>query len=360
MLQKNFYLSKRGRVWYARLRDPKTREIKGQVSTGQTNRTRAEQWAQAEYDKAESKAGTSKADYRAWIDRFYTTNCPHISTLTDKNRTIGDSTIKQNRKYIEKVILHDQICDIHMGEIGRADVLDFKDRIIALKGRTRTAQMIFSIFCTSLKEAVERGLLDVSPASGVPKIAYQEQTRRALAFPDIMRILDPKYWDDFNAWRGVKTAAFTGMRTGEVCGLQWQWVDNPKDRITICNNRPARLGKDKDPKWGKTRVTIYPKQVREILEPLRQDTGYVFAVDGGPMPYDMIHDALDRACIRAEVRATMHQLRHSLQTKLRGDGLPDDLLRGMFGWVDESTQDNYTHRELYDLTPLETAVSELV
>lgn len=52
----------------------------------------------------------------------------------------------------------------------------------------------------------------------------------------------------------------------------------------------------------------------------------------------------------------MHQFRHSLQTHLRGQGVPDDLLRGVFGWSDSKVQDNYTHRELYDLAAIENAL----
>jgi len=63
----------------------------------------------------------------------------------------------------------------------------------------------------------------------------------------------------------------------------------------------------------------------------------------------------------------MHQLRHSLNTYLRGQGVADDLLRGAFGWsakliegeMVSSTQDGYTHRELYDLTPLEIALEKM-
>ena len=93
------------------------------------------------------------------------------------------------------------------------------------------------------------------------------------------------------------------------------------------------------------------------MEPLRQDEGYVFMNGEKPYGYDYLSNALDRACERAKVRATMHQFRHSLQTHLRGQGVADDILRGVFGWSSAAVQDGYTHRQLYDLTPIETALS---
>jgi integrase len=360
MVQKNFYLNKRGKIWYTRIRDPKSREIGSPLSTGQTNRTRAELWAGEEYAKLEKQTSTGRILYSEWIGRFYKAGCPHCSSAYDRKKPVGETTMKQNRGYIDKIILKDQICELSVGGIRRADVLDFKDRIIALKGRSRTSQMVFQIFCTSLREAVSRGLIELNPSAGEPKIAYEKKIRGAVPFDAVKRILLPEHWDDIVMWRMAKTAAYTGIRAGEARGLLWQGLDNPKGRISIYNNRPAHLSKDKTPKWGKVRETIYPTCISEILEPLRPEdnAGYVFAVEGGPVGYDAIANALDRACVKAEVRATMHQLRHSLHTYLRGQGVPDDVLCWMFGWSMRGSadgqisrvQENYTHRELYDLT----------
>lgn len=356
MRQKNFYASKRGKVWYFRFRDPETREVLPAVSSGLKNKTLADAWAQAEYAKREGVAGSCRTPYRDWILRFYTKDCPHCSTLYDKGKSVGETAMKQNRTYIETVILADPLCDMALGDIRRRDILEVKERIIAAKGRTRTAQMIFQIVCTSFHEATGRDIIPLDPAAGVPKISYERQVRGALPFRDVERIVDMAHWDSLDAWRMAYTAAYTGLRAGEVLGLMWQGVDNPRGRITVYNNRPARLHADKKPKWGKVRLTLYPARVREVLEPMRQDGGYVFAADGVPFGYDFLSNALDRACKRAGVRATMHQFRHSLQTHLRGAGVPDDMIRGAFGWSGGAVQDGYTHRELYDLAPIEKAL----
>ena len=45
MQPKNFYLTKRNKKWQVKFRDPDTGLLRAYVSTGETNKTRAERWA---------------------------------------------------------------------------------------------------------------------------------------------------------------------------------------------------------------------------------------------------------------------------------------------------------------------------
>lgn len=359
-MQKKFYLYKRGKKYYCQIRDPKTGEIGSQRSTGQTNKTRAEAWAAAECERLEQAAGSSTMLFSEWAGRFWADKCPHVSRLKIEGRPVAKSTIKQNRAFVEKYIMLDQICEKQLGEVSRADIMDFRDRLVKAKGQSRSAQMVYGALRIILNEALERGLIQSSPTAGLHKIAYTKQVRSAVPIPDIQRLLLVQHWDDLNAWRAVMTAAMTGMRAGEVRGLQWADLDSAGHKIYIRHNIPAHETEVKAPKWGKSRVTVYPEKLREILEPLRAEKGHVFAVKGEPIGYDAMTDALEIAWGRAGVRITLHQLRHSLNTYLRGAGMPDDLLRGSFGWSSAAVQDGYTHRQLYDLTPIENALQGIL
>ena len=61
----------------------------------------------------------------------------------------------------------------------------------------------------------------------------------------------------------------------------------------------------------------------------------------------------------AVTRITLHGLRHSINTALLEHGVNPELLRASFGWVDKDTQEIYTHRELYNLSPQRDAVDKL-
>lgn len=361
MQEKNFYVfhvSGRGKVYYYQVRNPKTRKLSGIKSTGKTNKTLAEAYAQEEYEKLDRVNGSAQITLREWADRFYTDQCPHLNRLLDEGKKIKPYTIQQKRRYIEDYILDDSIAHIRLSDLRKSDLMDFRDRIIDQKGRTRTSQMIYGVLQTILLEAVTRGILESSPTEGIHKLGYDKKTRKALDITSIGKLLNPQYWDNLTAWRAAYIAALTGLRIGEVRALQWQDVDVENKRIIVQHNLTSHTTQPSLPKWGKVRVTIYPSRLSEMLEPLREGAGFVVG-GAAPVGYKTIQKAMQDACRKAEVEATLHQLRHSLQTYLRGKGVADDLLRGVFGWSDTSTQEIYTHRELYDLEPIEKALPEL-
>jgi len=351
MIQKSYYLHKRGKVWYARIRDPRTKEIMRPVSTGQTNRTRAEVWAQGEHDKLAKQLTGAKLTLGEWADRFFTESCPHITRLLDEGKQYAETTRRQNRRYVE-ILLRDEIAGKQLAELTRGDILDYRARITMALGRTRSAQQAFGALRIVLREAVLRDILDADPSTGLKPIAYAKHERQALPMTAIREFLRPEHWRSLDYWRPTVCAALTGMRAGEVRALMWDDLIKDRGIIIVRHNLPCH-GKDaadvKAPKWGKIRNTIYPVQLQDILEPLRQPAGFVFGGEE-PMSYWAWSAEVERAARHADIPVTLHMLRHSLNTYLRGKGLPDDLLRASFGWSGAAIQDNYTHRQLYDLS----------
>lgn len=356
-MHKNFYMTKRGAVWYVRLRDPATGSILPQKSSGFGNKTRAESWAAERFAELSAKVASCQTPVREWADRFFKPGCPHVERLRDEGRLYAASTIRQNRLYVETDILKDPIADVRLGELTRNELLDFRTRVIARRGRTRSSQLAYGALRIIVREAVHRGLLDSDPSAGLRNLAYNARQRPALPLGSMQRLLDGKYWPDPVYWRPTLCAALTGMRSGEIRGLRWPNLDRAAGIIRIVDNLPRRSLVLAPPKWGKPRLTIYPSILQEVLEPLRKPEGYVFGDGDKPIDYDKWHGAIHAAGKAAEIPGVgIHSLRHSLQTHLRGRGVADDLIRGAFGWSNASVQDKYTHRELYDLAPLADAV----
>lgn len=356
MLQKNFYLIKRGKIWYTKIRDPQTREILNPLSTGQTNKTRAEQWAQLEYDKVNAMNGSSAMLLREWAERFFADGCPHISRLRDDGKHYSESTRKQNRAYVDTILLKDEIADLPLCTINKGDILDFRTRVIAMLGRTRSAQLAFGVLRIIMREAIQRDLLSVDPGANIRPGAYEKKDRIAIPMSGILAFLSLEYWPDLKYWRPTVCAALTGMRAGEVRGVQWHHINKATGLIHILANIPAHSDEVKRPKWERSRNTIYPKELQAILEPLRCTTGFVFGEGPIPLNYWKWQRAVENAAELSKQPVTLHILRHSLNTYLRGKGIADDLLRGSFGWIDSRVQDGYTHRELYDLSSVNSAV----
>lgn len=360
MQKKKYYLWKRGKVYYAKFRDPATGKIHGDVSTGYGNATRAQIWADQRYAEMERDAGKGDLTVKDWAGRFFIKGCPHVERLLDEGRRYADTTKQQNRKYVDTDILTDPIAEMRLADVSKAAILDFRTRLAGRRGRTRSAQMAYGALRIIIKEAVARDLIAADPTVGMKNLGYEKRRRAALTLAQMQDFLAMKHWPDLRYWRPTLCAALTGMRAGEVRGLQWGDVDADRNLIRVCHNLPCRIKKVTLPKWGKARVTVYPALLRTVIEPMRQPEGYVFGEGSTPLDYDMWAGAVEKAADSAKVpTARLHVLRHSIQTMLRGNGVSDDALRGAFGWSNASMQDNYTHRELYDLGGIKTAVDAI-
>lgn len=360
MQKKKYYLWKRGKVYYAKFRDPATGKILADVSTGYGNATRAALWADERYADMERAAGKGDLTVGDYANRFFTSGCPHVERLRDEGRSYSDTTMTQNRVYVEVDIITDEIANKRLSELKRNDLLEFRSRVVARRGRSRSAQTAYGALRIIIREAVHRGLLEVDPSAGIQAMVYEKKRRPALSIEDMQKFVAIEAWADVEYWRPTLCAAITGMRSGEIRGLRWPSVDKARSVIMVVDNIPCRSTDRKLPKWGKPRVTVYPKMLQQILEPLRESDGYVFGRGNVPLDYDKWHKAVVQARTLSKVPlAGIHTLRHSIQTHLRGKGVADDLLRGAFGWSNASVQDNYTHRELYDMAPLAAELDKI-
>jgi integrase len=85
---------------------------------------------------------------------------------------------------------------------------------------------------------------------------------------------------------------------------------------------------------------------------------WVFSNRGGPLGYQHWAAAVRRAG-RGIQGVSLHTLRHTLNTRLREAGIPDEILRGSFGWSAPDVQDGYTHRDRYDYSGQAAAIDSI-
>ena len=343
-MTKNFYLTRIGKIWYVRFRDPTTRVIQSAQSSGLTNKTEAENWARKQYDRLCYLTGDAGMPFEEWADRFFRPDCPHVIRVRLEGKPYSEATRKHNRKILEKYILTDPIVQKYVGDIKKADVIAFRARLVAKIGQTRTAQLTYSVFRTIISETLYLGVISSDPCSGVKKIAYKSKTRPVLRLNQALELLDRRNWKNTAHWEMTLTAALTGMRAGEVRGLCWDAIDPKNNVIHVIRNIPCKSNIVKAPKWEKTRITVYPAVLKAVLEP-RRAKGFVWELNGKALGYSRWANEFRDICHGA---ISLHGLRHTLHTALRDAGIPDDKLRAMFGWSAPNVQDGYTHRELYD------------
>lgn len=178
-----------------------------------------------------------------------------------------------------------------------------------------------------LRTAVEWGLID-----RCPKIGNLKATSQRLDFlspVDSKRLIDA---GTEGLWGEMTLLALrTGMRLGELFGLQWEDIDFQRKVITV--QRSIVCGIVGTPKNGKTRHIPFTDEVGRILFERRKAHGLLFhRPDGSPLSHHMAYDALHRACDRAGLRrVSWHVLRHTFASQLACEGVPIPAIKELLG-----------------------------
>jgi integrase len=137
----------------------------------------------------------------------------------------------------------------------------------------------------------------------------------------------------------------TGMRLGELKGLQWDSIDW-LNRIAVVrhsyNERVKELG---SPKSNRERHIPLDIDLYETLAARRQSAGYVFQeADGAPFTNDHLRPALAAVCRRAGVRKVgWHTLRHTFATHLAMMGTPLHVVQRLLGHASIEMTMRYAH-----------------
>lgn len=196
----------------------------------------------------------------------------------------------------------------------------------------KTVRNVHAFLHRALVDAVAWKYLTDNPASNV-KPPRRPRTRRQVWKPEEIRtFLTSVRHDRFAALFLLELT--TGIRRGQICGLQWDAVSLDTGEIIVHNNRVVVGGEARDKAGGKTRnadqtISIDHATVdalrrwRKIQDSERTFFGdayhpgdYVFTYqDGRPLHPDSIRQRFDRLAAAAGLsRITFHDLRHSYAT----------------------------------------------
>jgi integrase len=128
---------------------------------------------------------------------------------------------------------------------------------------------------------------------------------------------------DGTAYEMILITLRTGMRQGEVKGLQWTAIDWENRMLTVRHSY-CDVRKTLDtPKSNRERHIPLDIDVYEMLYRRKKNAGYVFLDRNEPFNSQRLNRRLGKACEKVGLRTiTWHVLRHTFASHLASKGAP--------------------------------------
>jgi integrase/recombinase XerC len=198
-----------------------------------------------------------------------------------------------------------------------------------------------------LRHAVRSGVIDVSPAEGIPTPKQPKLLPKNLTVDEAFTLLDSIGNDDLAAGRDKALLEFlyaTGLRIGELASLDLDDVDHTSGLVRVMG------------KGNKERIVPFGRKAQASLlawlnasEPLRRRGGDPNALflnlRGTRLTDRSARRILDRRMREAAIygHISPHALRHTFATHMLGAGADLRAIQELLGHASLSTTQRYTH-----------------
>jgi integrase len=137
----------------------------------------------------------------------------------------------------------------------------------------------------------------------------------------------------------------TGMRQGELKGLQWSSIDWANRTVLVKHSLCDREKTLSAPKSNRPRSIPLDPDLYEILFRRKSASGYVFTnAEGKPLNHSWLTYHLDKLCEKASLRRiTWHKLRHTFASNLARAGAKVEVIQQLLGHSTIIMTMRYTH-----------------
>lgn len=203
----------------------------------------------------------------------------------------------------------------------------------------KTINNLLAILKRCLRDASDWLKIDSAPKIKLLKVPPQKFDY--LTFDESRRLL-AACADSF--WRTMILVALnTGLRLGELKGLQWTDISFEHGHLTVRRSVVgSRVGA---PKNNKERQVPLTASVRAALLDLERRGQYVFARRSeGPINHKAPERVLGKICARSDLREIgWHTLRHTFASHLAMRGVPLRAIQELLGHSHVTTTMRYAH-----------------
>jgi len=339
-----------GPVWYAKYRLSDGRQVQKKIGPAWTRRGRPEtgyftkHTAQAWLDEklAEARRGELAGMGRTGVT--FSTAVEEWLRYVEHERACKPSTLTDYR--LVGRVLGETFGEIPIEDITTAAIERWRADFVRDRDVTnRTVQKYLVALHGIFKRA---GRMYTLPPNPVAAVERPRLTRTAgidvFSREEIMALVRAAESERDGAL--YLTAAFTGLRLGELLALRWGAVDFEADLVRVRRNWTA--GQEGTPKSGRDRAVPMMAEVAETLAKVGQRPRFTTAEDlvfcsdvGGHLGHKRLslryREALDRAQLR---RLRFHDLRHTFGTHAIRVADPREVMEWM-GHADLQTTQKY-------------------
>ena len=276
---------------------------------------------------------------------------------------IGVSVTTQDsyKNYIYKHIIVD-IGHLQLDQVTQKNIQDYYERL-KVGGRLvrqdifgegvsdRMVRGIHAMIRKALEKANNEGLIPTNPAIGCKIPPKKAREMEILTHEEIQRFIIQAAYDGYYELFLLEFA--TGMRRGEICGLQWIDLDFDSGELKI---RRQVVSVDdgvivKKPKTkGSVRTVILDASLLKVLYELKQksESQWIFpspVKNDSPLNPQTVYRKTQQILERAQCKKVrFHDLRHTFATMSLENGMDIKTLSNMIGHSSVATTlDIYSH-----------------
>ena len=232
---------------------------------------------------------------------------------------------KQARRYIEP-----ELGKLKIGEVTR----DHVERMVAPLPRTqRNRVLALTSRLFNLFEQWEWRQQFTNPCRGIER-AREEARDRVLSPSELAALataLNQHEEQHPASVAAIRVAALTGLRIGEVLGIQWQHIDFETGRLTLPETKTGR------------RVHDLPAPALALLAELPRFSTWAFTSTGtAAITYRTVRKHFVEIATAAGIEdARLHDLRRTVMTRAAASGIGTHVLRDLLGHKTTAMADRY-------------------
>lgn len=330
-------------IYYFQFRDENGKRSPA-YSTGTNRLSQAKRICQKLYNEGKFRTNTSIL-FKTFSQNFFDDDSSYRKWKRTSGEDLAPSTLASYKKLLSFQILP------YFGEmqLSKITVDTVKNWIVWLNESwsAKTSNNAQSVFNIIMKSAKEKRLIKEVPSADLSFRKIKKKDRVLLTIEELNKIYHSPLWNWECARRAFLTCALTGMRIGEVTGLQTFEVEN--DRLNVEHTLHPHFGLGPT----KTRVCRYVP-IPTILS-LKKQCGKKWAfekpTEEKPCLAGYIYKRLMLICeslgIDHKKRGiTVHSLRNMFISYMRGSSFGESIdlkIKAVVGHADSTQTDWYTY-----------------